>query len=84
MSFYFFGKTTKIRSNDNFSLRNEAMLESLGWPFLNYIILGVLGSSGLLFCGIMLAAYASGMARDRSRDRAKELSATFDTDIEQE
>lgn len=49
---------------------------------VGYAIIVILAILGLLFCGIFAAAYVSGMARDRNRDRARrELAAILDRDI---
>jgi hypothetical protein len=53
-----------------------------GWLILKYMVFGVIGTLGLLFCGILAAAYVSGMARDRNRDRNREVAALFERDIE--
>lgn len=66
----------------NFSLKDKLMSESIGWSILQYVIFGALGAIGLFFCGIVVAAYVSGLARDRDRDRASELSAILDADVE--
>jgi hypothetical protein len=51
-----------------------------GWLLLKYIVFGIVGSAGLLFCAIAVAAYVSGMARDRRPD--PDSSPHFDADFE--